>query len=290
MTGTPGSMTNCVYGNSDYLLLSLILAKKMGVNSFEAALSSLVLNPLGQTRTRGSRSDPDNQVDGEARHHMTVHSVRDPNDPSDKRWELFHFDCGSSVRHTDERLVAKHYGCWDYEFLDGCGGLSAGIVDMARLCALFAARQNNPVLDTDTLTDMLTAARVATDTLTGPDAHGHHGFDWVANAGSNRWTYSKGGWLPGQGTVLTGDTGGYFYCIAQNGNTHTGYKLEWLDPLKAIVENRDWGSTDHFPAYGMAALPQTGSMSAQQFKLSRKLEQRGATRTLEASMARSFRP
>ena len=56
MTGTPGDQNNVVYGNTDYFLLSLIVAKKMNASSFEAALKTLVLDPLRQTRTRGSRS------------------------------------------------------------------------------------------------------------------------------------------------------------------------------------------------------------------------------------------
>ncbi|HRI15856.1 MAG TPA: serine hydrolase [Verrucomicrobiota bacterium] len=53
LTGTPGDANNSVYGNTDYLLLSLIVAKKTGAASFEDALKSLVLDPLKMTRTGG---------------------------------------------------------------------------------------------------------------------------------------------------------------------------------------------------------------------------------------------
>jgi CubicO group peptidase (beta-lactamase class C family) len=253
MTGTPGDKKNAVYGNTDYFLLSLIVAKKMNASSFEAALKTLVLDPLGQTRTRGSRSLTGDQASDEARYHMTVH------DPENS-WALFQLECGSSDRTEARPLVPTHYGTFDMEMFDGCGGLSSAVIDVARLCAMFACRNNNPVLKKDTIDNMLAAAVKATSELKGPDnksSHGYHGFDWASNVDVNNHQvmFSKGGWLPGQGTYYIGTTGGLFYIIAQNGNSPKGDGVNWYDEIRPIVEAHDWGTTDLFPNFGMATLP-----------------------------------
>ena len=253
MTGTPGDKKNAVYGNTDYFLLSLIVAKKMNASSFEAALKTLVLDPLGQTRTRGSRSLTGDQASDEARYHMTVH------DP-ENGWALFQLECGSSDRTEPRPIVPTHYGTFDMEMFDGCGGLSSAVIDVARLCAMFACRNNNPVLKKDTIDDMLAAAVKATGELKGPDnksSHGYHGFDWASNVDLDKHQvmFSKGGWLPGQGTYYIGTTGGLFYIIAQNGNSPKGDGVNWYDEIRPIVEAHDWGTTDLFPNFGMVALP-----------------------------------
>jgi CubicO group peptidase (beta-lactamase class C family) len=252
LTGDPGNINNTVYGNMDYMMLSLIVAKKLNAASFEAALKTLMLDPLKLTRTRGGRTRPDQQEPGEARHHMTVH------DP-EAGWKQFQLETRPTIKLPEQPLAPAHYGGWDYEFLDGCGGLSAAVVDVARLCAMLAARNGNGVLDADTLTDLLKAGwncrtHKGTD---GKGSHGYHGMDWVSriDEANNQWEYSKGGWLPGQGSSLTGVTGGYFYVYLQNGNTPAEATAELWDPLEAAVEAHAWGNTDRFPDYGMPALP-----------------------------------
>ena len=250
MTGTPGNNMNVVYGNTDYFLLSLIVAKKMNASSFEAALKTLVLDPLKQTRTRGSRSLTGDQLSDEARYHMTVHNP-------ESGWALFQLECGSSDRTEARPLVPTHYGTFDMEMFDGCGGLSSAVIDVARLCAMFSCRSNNPVLSEETIDDMLAAAVEATNQLSGPDAHGYHGFDGAANVDVNKhqvW-FKKGGWLPGMGTSYLGTTGGFFYVLAKNGNTPKGVDMNWYDEIRPIVEAHDWGTTDLFPQFGMPTLP-----------------------------------
>lgn len=250
MTGTPGDEENVVYGNTDYFLLSLIVAKKTNTSTFEGALKKLVLDPLGQKHTRGSRSLTGDQLSDEARYHMTVH------DP-ESNWPLFQLECGSSDRTEARPLVPTHYGTFDLEMFDGCGGLSSAVIDVARLCAMFSCRNNNPVLKKDTIDDMLAAAVKASSELSGPDAHGYHGFDWALNVDVDKHQvmFSKGGWLPGMGTSYTGTTGGFFYILAKNGNTPKGVDINWYDEIRPIVEAHDWGTTDLFPIFDMASLP-----------------------------------
>ena len=64
----------------------------------------------------------------------------------------------------------------------------------------------------------------ATNTQKGPDGKGSHGYDWLdwaanVNVANHEIQFSKGGWLPGQGTSYVGTTGGLFYVLAQNGNS-----------------------------------------------------------------------
>jgi CubicO group peptidase (beta-lactamase class C family) len=253
LTGTPGDKNNAVYGNTDYFLLSLVVARKLGAASFEAALASLVLNPLGLKHTRGSRSLAGAQVSDEARYHLTVHNP-------ENGWPLVQLETAASVRSQAQPVVASHYGSYDYEMFDGCGGLSSAVIDVARLCAMFSCRSNNPVLAATTIDQMLAAAVNATNTQKGPDgkgSHGYDGFDWAANVNvaNHEIQFSKGGWLPGQGTSYVGTTGGLFYVLAQNGNSRQDVTTKWLDPIQPIAESHDWGTGDLFPSFGMASLP-----------------------------------
>ena len=85
---------------------------------------------------------------------------------------------GPSVKSAAKPQVASQYGAWDYELLDGCGGLSSSVVDVARLVAMFSDRIGNPVLTSATLDSLFMAAAQATTGLSGPDkAHGYHGLD-----------------------------------------------------------------------------------------------------------------
>ena len=283
MTGTPGDEKNVVYGNTDYFLLSLVVAKKMNASSFEAALKTLVLDPLGQTRTRGSRSLTGDQASDEARYHMTVH------DP-ESGWALFQLECGSSDRTEARPLVPTHYGTFDVEMFDGCGGLSSAVIDVARLCAMFSCRNSNPVLKKDTIDDMLAAAVKASSELSGPDAHGYHGFDWAVNVDLDKHQvmFSKGGWLPGMGTYYIGTSGGLFYVIAQNGNSPKGDGVNWYDEIRPIVEAHDWGTADLFPNFGMASLPGPAvELAPKPFK--QKLTVKQGMEQVQRSISRSRR-
>ena len=172
----------------------------------------------------------------------------------DNGWPLVQLETAASVRSQAQPVVASHYGSYDYEMFDGCGGLSSAVIDVARLCAMFSCRTSNPVLAATTIDQMLAAAVNATNTQKGPDgkgSHGYHGFDWAANVNvaNHEIQFSKGGWLPGQGTSYVGTTGGLFYVLAQNGNSRQDVTTKkWLDPIQPIAESHDWGTGDLFRA------------------------------------------
>lgn len=250
LTGAPGDKHNSVYGNFDYMFLGEIIAKLHGSATFEQALKELVLTPLHQSHTHGSRSDAAHQVAGDARHHMTVY------DPA-AGWPLFPFEVLPTVREPGGKLAPTHYGALDCEMFTSAGGMSASVVDMARLGAMFSVTSGNPVLTAATITTQLQDAANATATLQtaqGKGSHGYYGLDWVSHdAASGAFTGSKGGWLPGQGTVLQFTTGGFTYALAINGNADV--KFDWLTPIAAAAQGHAWGADDLFQTvYGMPSL------------------------------------
>ncbi len=250
LTGAPGDTHNSVYGNFDYMFLGEIIAKLHGSGSFVQALKELVLTPLHQSHTHGSRSRVADQPAGDARHHMTVY------DPA-ADWALFPFEVLPTVREPGGKLAPTHYGALDYEMYTSAGGLSASVVDMARLGAMFSVASGNPVLTSTTLATQLHDAVNATNTLKtsgGGPSHGYYGLDWATHdAASGSFTGSKGGWLPGQGTVLQFTTDGFTYALAINGNADV--EFDWLTPVAAAAQGHLWSSDDLFHSvYGMPSL------------------------------------
>jgi CubicO group peptidase (beta-lactamase class C family) len=249
LTGKPGDPHNSVYGNFDYMLLGEIVAKLHGSGSFVQALEELVLAPLHQSHTHGSRSRVADQPAGDARHHMTAY------DPAGD-WALYPFEVLPTVREPGAKLVPTHYGALDYEMFSSAGGLSASVVDMARLGAMFSVNANNPVLKPTTISKQLQDAVNATGELTtasGDPSHGYFGFDWARKDSFGSFTASKGGWLPGQGTVLQVTTGGFTYVLAINGNADVDF--DWMTPIAAAAEGHAWAGDDLFhTVYGMPSL------------------------------------
>lgn len=253
----PGDPTNVVYGNFDYIILGQIVAAKAGFpGDYLAGLKKLVLDPLHQVNTHLARSRAADQPAGEARHHMTVF------DPA-ADWALYPFEVVGSTVEAGQKLAATHYGWLDLEVFSGAGGLSSSVVDMARLGAMFSSRSGNPVLRPDQIDAMLTAVNTAGATLLGPDGkgglkpqHGYYGLDWCQMSGSGTtqvFTAEKGGWLPGQGTILHFTTGGFTYCLAINGNADVKY--DWLTPLDAFCQNYTFSNADLFETvYKLPAL------------------------------------
>lgn len=245
LAGVPGNTANVVYGNYDYFLLSLVVAKLAGAPTFEAALKSLVLDPLGMKRTRGSRSLVADQVNDEARYHLRVYEPQPDN--------LYPLVVGPSVRTEAQPFVPYQYGGLDYELLDGCGGMSSAIVDLARLNASFSAGNNNPVLTTQTVGAMLLNALNASATYSGPDAHGYHGFDVAQVLPGNVFVASKGGWLASHESSVSFVLGAVGFSVAFNGNKKPNVTADWVEAVYNVASTANWGSTDLFPTFGMSA-------------------------------------
>jgi CubicO group peptidase (beta-lactamase class C family) len=247
MQRDPGDTQHVVYGNTDYFLLSLVLMKLRSAATLDAALAPL-LGPLDITGIRGSTTLIGDQPAGEACTHM---GQPDQNMPCDGSW-----------RSADRPLVADQYGgngC--YENILAAGGLSASIVDLARLCATMSARDANPVLKPETIDKMLANAAYCTANYAAPGNHGcYHGFDRMQDVDSSIHLYSgqKAGYLPSHQGVVEVITGGLSIAMVINGNLRKGADQDWETPIRnqtgALVSK--WLPTDLFPAYGMMAFRQ----------------------------------
>lgn len=249
LTGMPGTPTNVSYGNTDYALLGLAIAARTGAASFEEALRALVLAPLAMTRTRASRSPVGAQAADEARYHLRDLPLAE-----------------DLMRPGGLRAPAQYRG--DYEILGGSGGLSAAVVDVARLVAMLSLRVGNPVLSRTTLDRLFAAAATATATLRyepppgtpgdqGRRVQGFHGFDGATLVAGSPPVLraSKGGLVPGAASAAVVRTGasGYSFVLSQNVDPLRGGP-DWLAPVEAAATNHSWPAGDLFPTYGMGRL------------------------------------
>jgi hypothetical protein len=155
---------------------------------------------------------------------------------------------------------------------------------------MFSVGSGNPVLQAATITSQLQDAVNATNTLqtsAGKGSHGYYGLDWATHDPvSGAFTGSKGGWLPGQGTVLQFTTGGFTYALAINGNADV--KFDWLSPIAAAARSQAWGTDDLFQTvYGMPSLAPAAAKVVQQ--AGSELRPTQALADVRESMARGRR-
>ena len=119
---------------------------------------------------------------------------------------------------------------------------------------------------------LFTNAANATSNLTGPDAHGYHGFDWAKIIDAAKYVYygQKGGSLAGVATGIGITTGGFSYAFARNGSINaTDAILEIMD----IAEAHAWPAKDLFVDFGMPSLgPSIGPALALSRHLSKEVE------------------
>jgi CubicO group peptidase (beta-lactamase class C family) len=279
---TPGDTTNVVYGNADYFMLSQVVARLCSTTTFEGALNQLILTPLGIKRVRGSRSLQSAQAADEARYHVTninpEPKLDDKGNPTGAFTDYppsLWIAPGSFT--TDRPLLPQQYGSDNYEILDGCGGLSGAVTDIARLMAALSLRNNNPVFTGTTLDTWFQNTLTATG-FTGPDDHGLHGFDWGAvwdasksvSATGNFYT-SKGGWLPSHSTVFSFTAGGLGFVVATNNGGQSDVKTDWSVGVSNAAVAQDWGTTDLFPQFNMPSFKTTSIGIAPKFDTSKIL-------------------
>jgi CubicO group peptidase (beta-lactamase class C family) len=243
LTGDPGASDNVVYGRAGYFMLSQIISKLAGANSFEQALNTLVLSPLKMTRTRGARTLISNQAPDEARYHdnhnnLGKHQLRIAN----------------SLKTSGQPKIAIQYNEIDLEIADGTGGLSSAVVDVARIAAMLSDRSGNPVLSTNSLDSLLKNAAEATSNLSGPDAQGYHGFDYLStiDAANNVYEGAKGGLLPGLAAGLWVTTSGFSYVFAKSGSISIPPTM--MQEVRTLAEAHNWAFKDLFPDFGMFSL------------------------------------
>ena len=232
----PGDRTKATYSNAGYLLLGLVVAKLRGHDSFIGALQAFVAGPLHMSHTVATVDRADQQITGEARYHSRP------------------LQTGASVVNTGQPPCALGYGDCNVQNTGGGGGISASAVDVARLLAAIGAHADTPLMKHTTAQTWLAAAATASATLSGPDAHGYHGFDSLAQ-GNGVFSGYKGGSLSTSQNGIWLTTGGISTVLCWNGATPNppGWYPNYPDLLTAATA-QTWGAADLFPTYGMPTL------------------------------------
>src|SRR5215470_1160027 len=131
MVATPGSSQ--VYNNCGYYFLGRVVAHLRGkarpIDAYQASL----FDPLGIHRIRRAASLISAQPADEARY-------QDPNLP-----------VGQSEMSPDQPLVPSEYGTEQLEIMEGGGGLTGALTDIARLVAILIDQNDNPALKRATI-------------------------------------------------------------------------------------------------------------------------------------------
>ena len=240
MRGAPGDQKHVTYSNAGYFLAGRVLVRLRNAKTFMDALAPL-LTPLQVTRVRLSPSLAANQGPDEARYHTHDLAI------------------AASVHSPSRPPVAAQYGGSNREASEGTGGLSAAVIDVARIAAMLALREGNPVFSSASYDALFENAATATDTLTKPNKHGYygfHGFDRVTRVSgpAPRYRGRKGGWLRGSQSALAFDTGGISIAFASNCNNREGARADWETRVREIAEKYRWPEGDLFARFGMAPL------------------------------------
>jgi CubicO group peptidase (beta-lactamase class C family) len=224
------------YNNWGYVLLGHAVMARTGHPTLQAALDELLLAPLSITGLRPARTRVESQAADEARYH-----------PS-------RLVTGASVVDPDRRLRAWGYGgFWNLERDDAGGGISASVVDVARLLAMLDIRTSNPVLEPATIASLFGLAA----------AGGGHGFDAAAviDAAAGSYYGMKGGSLPESSQncarYMTGD---YSMVICWNRSDigeGAGGDGWWYPDFPAVLNAArasSWTAGDLFPQFGMPTM------------------------------------
>lgn len=237
-TATPGDPTNARYSNAGYMLLGLVVARMRGSPDFISGLATF-LNKLNITRVRSAVSTAAAPAD-EARYHSRPLTT----------WP--------SVMVTGQPMCTFGYGEANLENSGGGGGLSAAATDVARVLAALSVTLNNPMMSNTTLQTWLNNAENATATLTGPDAHGYHGFDDVlVDSATSQFIGEKGGSLSTSQNGVRFHLHGVSTVICWNGKTpEPPAWFTWNADVVNAAAAQDWsGVSDLFPTFGMPSFP-----------------------------------
>jgi hypothetical protein len=222
------------------MLLGMVVAHLRGTTDFVTAIQNTLLKKLQITRVRSAVTVASKQPADEARYHPRPLTTT------------------NSMMVTGQPLCMWGYGENNLENCQGGGGLSAAATDVARLVAALSVTTNNPMMGVATLQGWLQNAATATSTLSGPDAHGYHGFDSVAVVDAKNHVFSgeKGGMLDTSQNGFQFVTGGMSTVICWNGQTPVDNS--WFPIYQALmdaVNAQNWSGIDLFPTFGMAAFP-----------------------------------
>jgi CubicO group peptidase (beta-lactamase class C family) len=224
-----------MYSNFGYFLLGHVVMAVTGQPTLPDALDGLILHPLSITGIRKARTRIEDQPADETRYHPT------------------RFEIGPSLVAPARRLRASGYGgFWNLERDDGGGGLSASVVDVARLLAMLDIRHHNPVLKPAAIANLFALA-----------AHGGHGFDSAAVRNPTTGVYygQKGGDIPESNqNCVRYQTDDFSMVVCWNrsdigeGMLGDGWWYPDFPAVLGIARTVRWGRRDLFRQFGMPSL------------------------------------
>ena len=161
------------------------------------------------------------------------------------------FATGPSIVEPDRRLRVTGYGgYWNLERNDGGGGLSASVVDVARLLAMLDVRTANPVLKPAAIANLFTLAA----------AGGGHGFDYaqIDDAANGELLRAEGRRHPGEQPELRPLPDGRLLDgrLLEPQRHRRGLRrrrlvVPRLPSAARAARSTTWGGGDLFPGFGM---------------------------------------
>jgi CubicO group peptidase (beta-lactamase class C family) len=236
------------YNNTGYYLLGRVLAKKRGTSDALTALKAHLFEPLGITRIRHGRSLLADQAADEARYRTSLVDGDDATKGLD-------IAVGQSVMTAARPIVPVDYGTTHLERLEGSGGLSAAVPDLARIVAVWIGARKDTALKRSTVTMLLDEGIKSAQKHQGEDDdRPGYGLDGSAKLADGSYYGQKGGSLAtsGAGLQFNGDWG---FCVCWAGKSSVKIDGQgWYPDFAAVMSiaaAKDWGTTDLFAHYGL---------------------------------------
>jgi hypothetical protein len=189
-------------------------------------------------------------------HHLVDGRADPPIQPADEaRYHPTNFDIWLSVVDPDRRLRASGYGgFWNFNRDNGFGGLSASVVDVARILAMLDIRTSTPVLQPAAIANLFTLA----------SSNGGHGFDdgaQITNAMAGEYYGEKGGALPESSQNCAryqiDDYSMVVYWSRHDLGEAQIRDAWWYPDFPAVLDiarTSSWGAGDLFPVFGMPTM------------------------------------
>lgn len=216
------------YSNLGYLLLGLIIERKLGM-SYVDALTQRVFKPLGLTRPHRTPDGKGAEKAGSVRQH-------------DEALRLGPSMVSGTLNGT-RPLVPSAYGGGDFAVAEAFGGWCMASVDYAKVLAAFALGNKNLLLN-KTSVDMMWAVNVKFPDYTN---------GWYSKTEPNGVRlFQHGGSLPGVDTHILYNTDGWGFATFCNYNAGV-YNAGVPDiyPELSQLPTASWPTHDLFPQFGI---------------------------------------
>jgi CubicO group peptidase (beta-lactamase class C family) len=160
-----------------------------------------------------------------------------------------------SVMSAAQPQVDDNYGDESLAVGLGAKGLSASVVDVARLLASFSKSEPHPILNAATRTLMFQngiATKAASES--GSDVRSGHGFDDVTSVGNDEYHAQKGGQFTTSQDMIYLETekGGVSYVVCWAGVSGSSWYPKW-DAVLSAARAHNFHGANLFPNFLSAA-------------------------------------